>query len=290
MDHSSPISNVLLSAGFAGYFSGYFINGLEVVKTTLLNKAFTQPGIDNSRSKFRTSSMQVCADLFRKEGVKCMLRGSTSQCLAGMVRAPINISLYEYILKTLKKTAKSDEKRLVDLYGPAGAVLISKSIAVPFGLKFEQMATLAQGGARAKASKSASMDGLGFILGREVLFSVAFWTLNEHLYKLFRLYINPVSATTASAFISGMIGGMVSYPMDALRTWKINFPEKFHGRRTTCVLREIVQERGVQFLLAGSLELSRSASENDQSISGQYSLLLFILSIGQCDEFDQQDC
>lgn len=98
MDHQSSIMSVVASAGFAGYFSGYFVNALEVMKTTALNRAF------NSSSscvacvrctKSSCSMLSVAKGLVEREGISSMFRGSTSQCLAGMIRAPVNIALYE---------------------------------------------------------------------------------------------------------------------------------------------------------------------------------------------------
>lgn len=136
-------------------------------------------------------------------------------------------------------------------FAPGMAVFISKSVAVPCGLYFEQLATRQQGGILAGSAKAAKLDGLGYIMGRELLFSVVFWTLNEQLYIKFREYTNQVIATTASATVAGIAGGLASYPMDALRTWKISFPEKFHKRSTLKVIQSIVAEEGVKFLFSG---------------------------------------
>lgn len=133
---------------------------------------------------------------------------------------------------------------------PAISVLISKTIAVPCGLYFEQLATQQQGGIK-KQAKTMKLDGLGFILGRELVFSMVFWTLNERLYRLFRESTTTVAATTLSALVSGIAGGVASYPLDALRTWKINFPEKFERKSSITVIRQISAEKGFGFLCSG---------------------------------------
>ena len=100
------------------------------------------------------------------------------------------------------------------------------------------MATRKQGGLKAESLKF-NLDGLGFILGREISFSVVFWTCNEYFFKQLHHYTGKVAATTFAALISGIAGGIASYPMDALRTWKINFPEKFQNKSAWAVVKEI---------------------------------------------------
>lgn len=135
---------------------------------------------------------------------------------------------------------------------PALATSVSKTIAVPFSLHFEQIATRRQGGLPGNPLKF-NFDGLGFILGREVLFSAVFWTCNEILFKMLHDSLGTVSATTLSAFLSGLAGGVASYPMDALRTWKINFPEKFKDNSSWNMVKQIQKERGTRFLFSGRI-------------------------------------
>jgi hypothetical protein len=273
MDHKSPIMSVVASAGFAGYFSGYVVNALEVVKTTALNRAFSNNNNNTSVSgvtcaKSNCGMISVARNLVQREGISSMFRGSTSQCLAGMIRAPVNIVLYETSkLRFIKDLRYFRElfsgNELMSKFAPGLSVFISKSVAVPCGLYFEQLATRQQGGILVKSAKAGKFDGLGYILGRELLFSVVFWTLNEHLYKVFSEYTNRINATTASAMVAGIAGGLASYPMDALRTWKISFPEKFYQRSSVQVIKSIIAEEGARFLFSGLyLRVLRSSLGN----------------------------
>lgn len=157
-----------------------------------------------------------------------------------------------------------ENNNLTSKLAPGIAVFFSKSVAVPCGLYFEQLATKQQGGLQGLSRQSASrFDGLGFILGRELLFSVVFWTVNEQLYKLFKQYTTQVTATTASAMVSGLAGGLASYPMDALKTWKISFPGKFNNKSSIKVVQEIIAEKGSKFLFSGLyLRMARSSLGN----------------------------
>lgn len=134
-------------------------------------------------------------------------------------------------------------------FAPAFSTFLAKLVAVPATLPFEQYATRAQGGlTRGKAFRT---DVMFFTLGREISFSVAFWTINEHLYRLFRKYTGVVNATTAAALFSGAVGGIASYPMDALRTWKTNYPERFNNQSVLQVVKAVSTEKGIKFLFSG---------------------------------------
>ena len=91
MDHKSSLSHVVASSMFAGFFSGYLINALEVVKTRTLSQAFVA---------VRPGSTSHCFGIFshmlRTEGVVSLFRGSFQTCLTGVTRAPLSMVLYEY--------------------------------------------------------------------------------------------------------------------------------------------------------------------------------------------------
>lgn len=101
MEHKSPFSNVIASAAIAGFFSGYVINMFEAVKTRTLNRAFV-----NMDGAGRMNAFNTCKHLIKTEGLSFLLKGSLSQCIAGTIRAPIQMGLYEFS-NSLKLTSRS---------------------------------------------------------------------------------------------------------------------------------------------------------------------------------------
>lgn len=136
-------------------------------------------------------------------------------------------------------------------YAPALSTILAKMVAVPASLPFEIIATRKHGGL--SFGKFFRTDVLFYTFAREVCYSVAFWTVNEHLYKYFRKYTDVVNATTAAALFSGVAGGIASYPMDVIRTWKNNYPECFNNSNVVKVTYSLTKERGLGFVLAGNV-------------------------------------
>lgn len=136
-------------------------------------------------------------------------------------------------------------------YAPAVSTIVAKLVAVPATLPFEQIATRKQGGL--SLGKLFRGDVLRYTLGREISFSIAFWTINERLYRPLREYTSVVNATTAAALFSGVAGGIASYPMDAVRTWQTNHPDKFSNNSVLHVIINIVKEKGYKYLIASIL-------------------------------------
>ncbi len=137
---------------------------------------------------------------------------------------------------------------------PAMTGMLSKAMAMPVAQPFEQYATRLQGGLPSEGTLWR-MSGLKYTFRRERAFSGVFWSCNEYLFKQFRenkRQFGFVSSVTIAAFCSSLVGGLVSYPFDALRTWKIGFPEKFEKKGTLGVIAEIRAERGTAFLFSGS--------------------------------------
>lgn len=138
-------------------------------------------------------------------------------------------------------------------YTPALASTLAKLVSVPITVPFEQQATRRQ--ELLDRGKIFRRDIQGYTLAREILFSMTFWTVNERLYKFLKTYTDTVTATTVSALLSGFAGGIASYPMDAFRTWKTNYPEKFENEKVLRIVSQIYSEKGFLFLFSGIFDL-----------------------------------
>lgn len=92
MDHKSQFSHVIAGAMFSGFWSGYVINAIEAIKTRTLGQAFNTGREKNGR----IGSFSMFMSMMKGEGILSLFRGSFHTCLAGMIRGPITMGLYEY--------------------------------------------------------------------------------------------------------------------------------------------------------------------------------------------------
>lgn len=115
------------------------------------------------------------------------------------------------------------------MLSPILASTSAKLIATPISLPFELIATQRQAG-MTKQPFEIKFTGLGNVLLREVIFSGVFWPTNEKVFKYLTntfsgdgqgMRISKETCTSLSAFLSGLAAGAVSYPFDALRTWRM---------------------------------------------------------------------
>lgn len=131
------------------------------------------------------------------------------------------------VFKEIKK--RTEHSETLTAFTPVFASASAKLVATPASLPFEQLATRRQAGIT-NAPFKVSFTGFGNVLLREIIFSAAFWSTNERLYqKLANRYagegsnrkLSKETCTSLSAFVSGLVAGAISYPFDAIRTWKM---------------------------------------------------------------------
>ena len=138
-------------------------------------------------------------------------------------------------------------------FTPAMAGSFSKVLSSFFTIHLEQISTKKQAGLPVEYFRFR-FDGFAHTMSREVIFSAFFWTANETIYsKLKSRLDSKVQATTLSAVVAGAIAGLASYPSDALRTWRMNYPEQFKGKSSLQVVKNMIRETGAGFLFTGCL-------------------------------------
>ena len=264
MDHKSALGNVLVSSAIAGFGTGYVVNIIEVVKSTILSKITVSETNAKQPKQKRSAIFGTLSEIVKTKGVTGLLRGSFSQALASSIRGSFQLLLYEYNLRGLKRyVAKNSE-----IFGfltpwiPGIAAMGAKLISTPLSIHFEQISTRRQIGQPGRPFHF-SFDGLGYTLGREVLFSAVFWTANERLFLFLKQNYGTVTATGYSALLSGLIAGGVTYPFDALRTWKMLYPELVKNSGKLALFREFFRTQGVSYFLSGLLlRMTRSSVAN----------------------------
>ena len=127
-------------------------------------------------------------------------------------------------------------------------------------MQLEQISTRKQAGLPVQLAK-LRFDGFFHTMTREVIFSAFFWTANEAGYaRLKNRLESKVAATTLAALGAAAVAGLASYPSDAMRTWRMNYPEAFQGKSSLQVVRNVLREKGVAFLFTGSPESREGSS------------------------------